>query len=206
MKSQIRRIVLIGLGSIGKRHLESLIKLKHKYEIYLIDKNLERKIDLFKPSIVGISATTSAIGAVKQSKSFNKFTSFIKSRIGDKLVIVGGSHVSVQPETIERFDDCVDAVKVMLDDAYTRINPDFGSSGYQAQLQGVPHKLSKEQTAFKIWEECEDSGGHVNLVKFFREMEKANFDQRDSKRIFSQWETNCIIKLNDDGTYMRSRS
>ena len=103
-------------------------------------------------------------------------------------------------------DSCVDAVKVMLDDAYTRINPDFGSSGYQAQLQGVPHKLSKEQTAFKIWEECEDSGGHVNLVKFFREMEKAGFDQRDSKRIFSQWETNCIIKLNDDGTYMRSRS
>ena len=103
-------------------------------------------------------------------------------------------------------DSCVDAVKVMLDDAYTRINPDFGTSGYQAQLQGVPHKLSKEQTAFKIWEECEDSGGHVNLVKFFREMEKANFDQRDSKRIFSQWETNCIIKLNDDGTYMRSRS
>jgi hypothetical protein len=33
--------VLIGLGSIGKRHLESLIKLKHKYRIYLIDKNLE---------------------------------------------------------------------------------------------------------------------------------------------------------------------
>ena len=103
-------------------------------------------------------------------------------------------------------DVCVDSVNVMLNDAYTRINPDFGSSGYQAQLQGVPHKLSKEQTAFKIWEECEDSGGHVNLVKFFREMEKANFDQRDSKRIFSQWETNCIIKLNDDGTYMRSRS
>jgi len=41
MKSQIRCIVLIGLGSIGKRHLESLIKLKHKYKIYLIDKNLE---------------------------------------------------------------------------------------------------------------------------------------------------------------------
>ena len=103
-------------------------------------------------------------------------------------------------------DVCVDSVNVMLNDAYTRINPDFGSSGYQAQLQGVPHKLSKEQTAFKIWEDCEDSNGHVNLVKFFREMEKANFDQRDSKRIFSQWETNCIIKLNDDGTYMRSRS
>ena len=103
-------------------------------------------------------------------------------------------------------DVCVDSVNSMLNDAYTRINPDFGSSGYQAQLQGVPHKLSKEQTAFKIWEDCEDSGGHVNLVKFFREMEKANFDQRDSKRIFSQWETNCIIKLNDDGTYMRSRS
>ena len=103
-------------------------------------------------------------------------------------------------------DASVDAVKVMLDDAYTRINPDFGSSGYQAQLQGVPSKLSKEQSAFKIWEECEDSGGHVNLVKFFREMEKAQFDQRDSKRIFSQWEMNCIIKLNDDGTYMRSRS
>jgi DNA replicative helicase MCM subunit Mcm2 (Cdc46/Mcm family) len=69
-------------------------------------------------------------------------------------------------------DVCVDSVNVMLNDAYTRINPDFGSSGYQAQLQGVPHKLSKEQTAFKIWEDCEDSGGHVNLVKFFREMEK----------------------------------
>jgi len=41
MKSQIRCIVLIGLGSIGKRHLESLIKLKPKYKIYLIDKNLE---------------------------------------------------------------------------------------------------------------------------------------------------------------------
>jgi len=103
-------------------------------------------------------------------------------------------------------DVCVDSIKDMLDDAYTRINPDFGSSGYQAQLQGVPNKLSKEQLAFKIWEECEDSGGHVNLIKFFREMEKGQFDQRDSKRIFSQWETNCIIKLNDDGTYMRSRS
>ena len=103
-------------------------------------------------------------------------------------------------------EDCVDAVKSMLDDAYTRINPDFGSSGYQAQLQGVPSKLSKEQLAFKIWEDSEDSNGHVNLVKFFSEMEKANFDQRDAKRIFSQWETNCIIKLNDDGTYMRSRS
>jgi DNA replicative helicase MCM subunit Mcm2 (Cdc46/Mcm family) len=103
-------------------------------------------------------------------------------------------------------DVCVDSIKAMLDDAYTRINPDFGSSGYQAQLQGVPHKLSKEQSAFKIWEECEDSSGHVNLVKFFREMEKAEFDQRDSRRIFSQWETNCVIKLNDDGTYMRSRS
>ncbi len=41
MKSQIRCIVLIGLGLIGKRHLESLIKLKRKYTIYLIDVNLE---------------------------------------------------------------------------------------------------------------------------------------------------------------------
>ena len=41
MKAQIRSIVVIGLGSIGKRHLESLIKLKHKYKIYLIDKNLK---------------------------------------------------------------------------------------------------------------------------------------------------------------------
>ena len=41
MKSQIRCIVLIGLGTIGKRHLESLIKLKRKYTIYLIDTNLK---------------------------------------------------------------------------------------------------------------------------------------------------------------------
>ena len=103
-------------------------------------------------------------------------------------------------------DVCVDAIQEMLNDAYKRINPNFGSSGYQAQLQGVPSKLTKEQLAFKVWEDCEDSGGHVNLVKFFREMDNVNFDQRDAKRIFTQWETNCIIKLNDDGTYMRSRA
>ena len=41
MKSQICRVALIGVGSIGKRHLESLIKLKHKSDILLIDRNLE---------------------------------------------------------------------------------------------------------------------------------------------------------------------
>ena len=36
MKSQIRCIVLIGLGSIGKRHLESLMRLKHIYKIKIL--------------------------------------------------------------------------------------------------------------------------------------------------------------------------
>ena len=103
-------------------------------------------------------------------------------------------------------DECVDSVKVMLDDAYTRISPSFGSSGYQAQLQGVSSKLSKEQLAYKIWDEYQDDNNHVNLVKFFRKMEEGGFNQREYKRIFTQWETNCIVVLNDDGTYKRSKT
>tara|TARA_R110002020_G_scaffold11474_3_gene43161 strand:+ start:3004 stop:4965 length:1962 start_codon:yes stop_codon:yes gene_type:complete len=103
-------------------------------------------------------------------------------------------------------DECVDEVQVMLEDAFKRINPSFGSSGYQAQLQGVSSRLSKEQLAFNIWAECEDENGHVNLIKFFKRMEEGGFKQQESKRIFTQWETNCIIILNDDGTYKRSRT
>ena len=102
-----------GIGSLSaflkkKGHQTDLVYFKSELDY----NNLDKKIDLFKPGIVGISATTSAIGAVKESKSFNQFTSFIKSRIGDKLVIVGGSHVSVQPETIERFDDNIDGIVI----------------------------------------------------------------------------------------------
>ena len=60
------KVVIIGLGSIGQRHLESLVLNKTNFQIYIYDKNNnqnelfnkfynEKKFKLNKTSIVPIS-------------------------------------------------------------------------------------------------------------------------------------------------------
>ena len=74
----------------------------------------------------------------------------------------------------------------------------------QSMLTGITGKESKEQVANRIWSESADPNGDVMLPKFLRMLaETDTYDEIGAKKIFDNWDKNCIVRMNTNGTWRK---
>jgi replicative DNA helicase Mcm len=68
----------------------------------------------------------------------------------------------------------------------------------------VGKKENKEQSAHSVWSECMNEKGNVMYESFIKKLgESPLFDENSAKKLFGNWEQQCVIKLNGDGTYRK---
>jgi replicative DNA helicase Mcm len=68
----------------------------------------------------------------------------------------------------------------------------------------VGKKENKEQTAHSVWSQCMNERGTVNYENFIKKLSDTPlFDEISAKKLFGNWEQQCVIKLNGDGTYRK---
>ena len=68
----------------------------------------------------------------------------------------------------------------------------------------VGKKENKEQTAHSVWAECMNEKGTVMYENFVKKLgENPLFDENSAKKLFGNWEQQCVIKLNGDGSYRK---
>lgn len=68
----------------------------------------------------------------------------------------------------------------------------------------VGKKENKEQTAHSVWSQCMNEKGTVNYENFIKKLSDTSlFDEISAKKLFGNWEQQCVIKLNGDGTYRK---
>lgn len=68
----------------------------------------------------------------------------------------------------------------------------------------VGKKENKEQTAHSVWSQCMNEKGTVNYENFIKKLSDTPlFDEISAKKLFGNWEQQCVIKLNGDGTYRK---
>ena len=81
---------------------------------------------------------------------------------------------------------------------------DISGGGVQSQLF-TTGRMTKEQTYHKIWADCSDSDGKVNLTDFMKKLEEAGVSNLDATKLFHRWENTATIKLMADGTYKKTK-
>ena len=68
----------------------------------------------------------------------------------------------------------------------------------------VGKKQNKEQSAHSVWTECMNEKGNVTYESFIKKLgESPLFDDMSAKKLFGNWELQCVIKLNGDGSYRK---
>ena len=78
-------------------------------------------------------------------------------------------------------------------------------SGFSQTSLLIGKKESKEQTANRVWKECEDSDGLVKYNKFIVKLADSDgFDDATSKVLFAKWESSCLIKQKGDGIWQKN--
>jgi len=106
------------------------------------------------------------------------------------------------------FKDIVDeqdvqAVEELLKRMYESLGVSMDKGFSQATLV-LGKKETKEQTANRVWKECENENKSVKYQLFVKKLvDTGMFDESSAKSLFSQWEMKCMIKLNGDGTYRK---
>jgi len=76
--------------------------------------------------------------------------------------------------------------------------------GFSQATLVLGKKETKEQTANRVWKECENENKSVKYQLFVKKLvDTGMFDESSAKSLFSQWEMKCMIKLNGDGTYRK---
>ncbi len=104
--------------------------------------------------------------------------------------------------TVDESD--VSAVELLLKQMYESLGIKMDSGFTQATLV-MGKKETKEQTANRIWKECEDNDKTVKYKTFITKlMESGLWDDTSAKSLFSQWEMKCLIKLKGDGKYQKT--
>ena len=103
----------------------------------------------------------------------------------------------------EANEDDVEVVEGLLKKMYESLGMDMSKTFSQATLV-VGKKATKDQTANRVWHDCEDENKSVKYSMFISKLvETGLFDDSSAKSLFSQWEQRCMIKLNGDGTYRK---
>lgn len=78
-------------------------------------------------------------------------------------------------------------------------------SGFSQTSLLIGKKETKEQTANRVWKECEDADGLVKYNKFVVKLADSDvFDDTTSKVLFAKWESSCLIKQKGDGIWQKN--
>lgn len=106
------------------------------------------------------------------------------------------------------FKDIVDEQDVqVVEELLKRMYESLGVSmdkGFSQATLVLGKKETKEQTANRVWKECENENKSVKYQLFVKKLvDTGMFDESSAKSLFSQWEMKCMIKLNGDGTYRK---
>jgi replicative DNA helicase Mcm len=106
------------------------------------------------------------------------------------------------------FKDKVEVSDVLIVEALLKRM--FGSLGVNTDNKFsqatfvVGKKENKEQTAHSVWSECMNEKGTVMYENFIKKLSDTPlFDEISAKKLFGNWEQQCVIKLNGDGTYRK---
>ena len=106
------------------------------------------------------------------------------------------------------FKDKVEVSDVLIVEALLKRM--FGSLGVNTDNKFsqatfiVGKKENKEQSAHSVWTECMNEKGNVMYEGFIKKLgESPLFDENSAKKLFGNWEQQCVIKLNGDGTYRK---
>lgn len=68
----------------------------------------------------------------------------------------------------------------------------------------VGKKENKEHSAHTVWTLCMNEKGNVVYENFIKKLtDTPLFDELSAKKLFGNWEQQCIIKLNGDGSYRK---
>ena len=95
-------------------------------------------------------------------------------------------------------------VEILLRDMFTSLGVTMDRGFDQATLV-IGKKETKEHTANRVWSECENSDKHVRYEVFAKKLiEIEGFDESSVKKLFANWENQCMIKLNGDGSYRKN--
>jgi len=94
-------------------------------------------------------------------------------------------------------------VKTLIEAMYNSFSLTISSSSRQQILTGTT-KENKQHLAEKIWVDCEDDSGNVNIVDFMNNLVKGGFEPFEAKKLFGTWERYNHIKLNSNGTYRKA--
>jgi replicative DNA helicase Mcm len=94
-------------------------------------------------------------------------------------------------------------VEGLLKSMYESLGVKMDSGFTQATLV-MGKKETKEQTATRVWKECENEGKSVKYSDFIKKLSETGlYDESSAKSLFAQWEMKCMIKLNGDGRYQK---
>jgi len=99
--------------------------------------------------------------------------------------------------------DDVLTVKSLIESMYNSFNLTMNSGNRQTILTGTTRQ-TKQQLADKIWSECEDENGSVNIIEFMKKLIENGFEPMEAKKMFGNWERFNQIRLNSDGTYRKA--
>lgn len=97
----------------------------------------------------------------------------------------------------------VNVVEALLRKMYESLGIKMDKGFTQTNLL-VGKKESKEQLAYRIWNESMDENKNVKYDTFIKKLiDTKVFDETTAKALFSQWEMKCMIKLIGDGKYRK---
>jgi len=121
----------------------------------------------------------------------------------EALIRLSMAHAKLRLKELVEIEDIV-AVKDLLVSMYKNFDIDISGGGVQSQLF-TTGRMTKEQTYHKIWADCSDSDGKVNLTDFMKKLEEAGVSNLDATKLFHRWENTATIKLMADGTYKKTK-
>jgi len=99
----------------------------------------------------------------------------------------------------------VKVVKGILIEMYRDFGLDLEKGEFdQSLLTGITGKETKEQIANRVWAEVSDPNGDVAITDFMKSLaETSIYDETAAKKLFDNWDKNCVVRMNKDGSWRK---
>ena len=99
----------------------------------------------------------------------------------------------------------VNQVKDILIEMYGDFGLDLEKGEFnQSMLSGMTGKESKEQVANRVWAEVSDPNGDVSITDFMKALsETPTYEETSAKKLFDNWDKNCVVRMNKDGSWRK---